>query len=91
MYNYQFYDPSQGKFKKGDLILIPFGEKTPSVYEVLSTRGKKLLVLVLEDSYKDPVKAGSIYDISKAIYEGYWCHRKISKTKPKLKTTIAKV
>ena len=81
---YQFYDPSQGKFKKGDLILIPFGEKTPSIYQVLSARGKKLLVVVLEDSYsKAPTKTGSICDISSAIYEGYWCHRKISPVKPK--------
>ena len=88
--DYQFYDKSQGKFKKGDLILIPFGEKTPSVYQVLSTRGDKLIAVVLEDSYKSPTKKGTVLDITKSIYEGYWCHKRISQVKPLKKIIAAK-
>lgn len=81
---YAFYDESQGKFKKGDLILISFGTPAPSTFQVLSTRGKKLIVLVMEDTYdKDPLKSGTVCDISKAIYEGYWAYRKVSPVRSK--------
>lgn len=80
---YRFYDQKQGKFHKGDLILIPFGEELPSIYQVESARGKKLLVLVLEDNdLKSKIKRGTICDIGTSIYEGYWCHRRIPKVKP---------
>ena len=80
---YQFFDPKQGKFRQGDLIMIPFG-KLPSLYRVLSARGPKLLVVVIEDNYeKNPVPRGTICDLGSAIYEGYWCHRRIREVKPK--------
>ncbi len=80
---YKFYDPKQGKFKKGDFLLIPFGD-LPSLFQVQSARGKKLIVVVIEDNYeKSPIKSGTVWDISKAIYEGYWCHRHIEAVQPK--------
>lgn len=85
---YHFYDKKQDKFYKGDLILIPFGEKNPSVYQVISSRGKKLLAVVLEDAYlKSPVKRGTVCDLSKPIYEGFWCHRRIPNIKYKKSKT----
>jgi len=81
---YKFYDEKMGKYKKGDLILVPFGDRVPSVYRVENARGKKLIVTVLEDNYeKSRVEPGSMRDFSKVIYEGWWCHRRIPKTQPR--------
>lgn len=83
MNNYEFYNKDQGKFRKGDLIIIPFNEKIPSIYRVESARGKKLIVTVLEDNYYQTTQPGTVLDLGLVIYEGWWCHRRIANVKPK--------
>lgn len=80
--DYHFYSKDKIRFKKGDLLLIPFGKKTPSVYQVIKASKKKLIVVVLEDVYPNVTapnqKPGDVLDLSRVIYEGYWCFHKIT-------------
>lgn len=83
VHKYSFFNNE--KFQKNDIILIPFDDKVPSTYRVLYSNAKlkKLRVVVLEDTFKHPITSGTIIDISKAIFEGYWGFKLVKNVKPK--------
>jgi len=87
--DYRFY--SKEKIDRGDLILIPFGEKVPSTYRVLhaNKRRQERRAVVLEDTYeKEPRAPGTVVDLGKAIYDGYWCFRVVKPARATRSKTV---